>query len=47
VSVASWVRASRPELDAALWQAVSDWLAVDWPFENVDYAPRNAPRPTT
>jgi RimJ/RimL family protein N-acetyltransferase len=45
--VLSWVRASRAELDAPLWQAVSDWLATEWPFENVDYAPRNASRPTT
>jgi hypothetical protein len=44
--VLSWVRASRPELDAPLWQAVSDWLAAEWPFENVDFAPRNASRPT-
>jgi hypothetical protein len=44
--VLSWVRASRAELDAPLWQAVSDWLAAEWPFENVDFAPRNASRPT-
>ena len=45
--VLSWVRASRAELDGALWQAVSDWLATEWPFENVDYAPRNVSRPTS
>ena len=45
--VLSWVRASRAELDGPLSQAVSDWLATEWPFENVDYAPRNASRPTT
>jgi RimJ/RimL family protein N-acetyltransferase len=45
--VLSWVRASRADLDAPLWQAVSDWLATEWPFENVDYTPRNASRPTT
>jgi RimJ/RimL family protein N-acetyltransferase len=45
--VLSWVRASRAELDAPVWQAVSDWLATEWPFENVDYAPRSASRPTT
>jgi hypothetical protein len=44
--VLPWVRASRAELDAPLWQAVSDWLAAEWPFENVDFAPRNASRPT-
>jgi hypothetical protein len=44
--VLSWVRASRAELDAPLWQAVSDWLAAEWPFENVDFASRNASRRT-
>jgi RimJ/RimL family protein N-acetyltransferase len=38
--VDSWVRASRAELDQSLWQAVSAWLAADWPFERVDYAVR-------
>lgn len=46
-SVLSWVRASRAELDVPLWQAVSDWLAAEWPFKNVDYARRNISRPTT
>ena len=36
--VQSWVRASRAELDAPLWRAVSDWLATEWPFEAVAYA---------
>jgi hypothetical protein len=36
----SWVRASHAELDVPLWRAVSDWLAADWPFDRVDYAPR-------
>ena len=36
----SWVRASHAELDAPLWRAVSDWLASDWPFASVEYAPR-------
>ena len=39
-SVRSWVRASRAELDVPLWRAVSDWLAADWPFTSVEYAPR-------
>jgi hypothetical protein len=39
--VLSWVRASRAELDVPLWQAVSDWLAGEWPFQNVDYAARD------
>jgi RimJ/RimL family protein N-acetyltransferase len=43
VRVESWVRASRAELDRPLWQAVSDWLSAEWPFQNVDYAVRNAP----
>ena len=36
----SWVRASRAELDVPLWRAVGGWLASDWPFASVDYAPR-------
>ena len=40
--VQSWVRASRAELDIPLWHAVSGWLASEWPFEQVDYAPRDA-----
>lgn len=39
-SARSWVRASRAELDAPLWRAVSDWLAAEWPFRRVEYAPR-------
>jgi RimJ/RimL family protein N-acetyltransferase len=39
--VLSWVRASRAELDVPLWRAVSDLLADEWPFERVDYAPRD------
>jgi RimJ/RimL family protein N-acetyltransferase len=38
--VHSWVRASRAELDVPLWQAVTNWLADDWPFERVAYAER-------
>ncbi len=36
----SWVRESRAHLDAPLWRAVSEWLASDWPFDAVEYAPR-------
>jgi RimJ/RimL family protein N-acetyltransferase len=36
----SWVRESRAQLDAPLWRAVSEWLASDWPFDSVEYAPR-------
>ncbi len=38
--VSSWVRVSRTELDEPLWQAVSDWLFGEWPFEKIDYAGR-------
>jgi hypothetical protein len=38
--VLSWVRASRPELDAQLWRAVTDWLEDEWPFKRVAYAAR-------
>ena len=36
----SWVRASHAHLDTRLWRSVSEWLAADWPFANVRYAPR-------
>src|SRR4051812_30178854 len=36
----SWVRASHAQLDTALWRVVSEWLASDWPFGRVEYAPR-------
>ncbi|MDX2379309.1 MAG: N-acetyltransferase [Acidimicrobiia bacterium] len=41
VAVASWVRASRAEMDARLATAVSEWLRSDWPFTSVDYAARD------
>ena len=40
--VLSWVRASRAELDAELWRAVTEWLAETWPFERVAYAERSS-----
>ncbi len=40
VHVLSWVRAADAHLDAPLHRAVSGWLARDWPFERVVYAPR-------
>ena len=43
--VLSWVRASRAELDAPLWRAVTQWLADEWPFERVDYAERQSSSP--
>ena len=41
--VRSWVRAADAELDAALYRAVTDWLAREWPFQRVDYAARPEP----
>jgi hypothetical protein len=38
--VASWVRASVPELDRELHASVSCWLADAWPFAAVKYADR-------
>jgi hypothetical protein len=40
VKIRSWVRADRAGLDRPLWQAVSDWVAADWPFESPAYAAR-------
>jgi hypothetical protein len=39
-AVRSWVRETHAQLDVPLWRAVSDWLASDWPFDRVEYAPR-------
>jgi RimJ/RimL family protein N-acetyltransferase len=36
--VLSWVRSSHAQLDAPLRQAVSAWIASDWPFGSVEYA---------
>src|SRR5690348_3209760 len=38
--VTSWVRADHADLDKPLYEAVSGWLARDWPFTSVLYAPR-------
>ena len=38
--VSSWVRESRDELDAAVWEALSTWIDEEWPFSNPHYAPR-------
>jgi hypothetical protein len=38
--VRSWVRVSRAEMDAEVWRSLSRWLAEEWPFERIDYAPR-------
>lgn len=40
VSVRSWVRADRADLDLSLWRTVSAWIAADWPFQAPAYAAR-------
>ena len=40
VDVRSWVSADCADLDKPLFEAVSSWLARDWPFTNPGYAPR-------
>jgi hypothetical protein len=39
-AVRSWVRQRCAHLDVPLWRAVTAWLADDWPFDRVEYAPR-------
>jgi hypothetical protein len=36
VTVQSWVRADRSDLDVPLADAVACWLATDWPWKRVD-----------
>lgn len=36
VTVRSWVRADRADLDVPLADAVGRWLATDWPWARVD-----------
>lgn len=36
VTVQSWVRADRAELDGPLADAVARWLATDWPWQRID-----------
>lgn len=38
--VRSWVRAADAGLDVAVYRAVRDWLAGEWPFRNPAYAAR-------
>lgn len=45
--VRSWVRASRAEMDVVVWRSLSRWLAEEWPFRTIDYAPRPGPDPAT
>ena len=39
-SVESWVRADHAALDPAVHDAVVAWLERDWPFDSIEYAPR-------
>jgi hypothetical protein len=36
VTVQSWVRADRADLDVPLADAVARWIAADWPWKRVD-----------
>lgn len=36
VTVQSWVRADRADLDGPLATAVANWVATDWPWERPD-----------
>ena len=38
--VSSWVRESRSEMDAVVYQALTEWLRDVWPFTRPRYAPR-------
>ncbi|WP_245607129.1 GNAT family N-acetyltransferase [Pseudonocardia spinosispora] len=40
VTVQSWVRASRAELDVPLADAIAGWLTAQWPWRRVDRAGR-------
>ena len=37
----SWVRADQAALDPVLYHAVRAWLERDWPFDSIEYAPRD------
>lgn len=39
--VASWVRASRAEMDVPVWRHLSSWIDRVWPFTNPYYADRS------
>lgn len=39
--VTSWVTERRSDLDEAVWETVSEWIADSWPFAHPDYAPRH------
>lgn len=39
-TVRSWVRHDRADLDKVLYAMVCDWLKEEWPFESLEYSPR-------
>ena len=39
-SIRSWVSVANAPLDRPLWEAVTEWLREEWPFERVVYEPR-------
>lgn len=41
VTIQSWVRADRADLDGPLADAVADWVADDWPWERPDRCGRS------
>ena len=40
VHVLSWVTAEHSDLDKSLYEVVTRWLAEDWPWSVLEYAPR-------
>ena len=41
VTVQSWVRADRAELDSPLADAIATWIASDWPWQDPDRCGRD------
>lgn len=41
VSVRSWVRADHDYMDRTVWRTVTRWIEQAWPFERIEYAPRD------
>jgi glycerate dehydrogenase len=39
-AVRSWVRHDHADLDKVLYAMVCDWLDAEWPFEGIEYSPR-------
>jgi len=39
--VRSWVRESRAEMDAVVWESVTRWMEEEWPFSRPRYATRS------